>query len=177
MYDIAYDGSNLLSADGSNNKILKHSGYSTTITDSFSNPAYIPIGLAWDGVNVISTNNYGKLYKHDGFTSTVLSSFVHPRGTNWIVAEWGDGNLHSSEKSTGKIYKHSGFSTTILDSFSSPSAYQEGLAWDGTNIYSCDSVAHKVYKHDGFSSTILDSFICCDIGSGPNGLTLEYFGC
>ena len=40
---------NLLSTDNDSDKIYSHSGFSSTITDSFSSPSTYTFGVAWDG--------------------------------------------------------------------------------------------------------------------------------
>jgi len=56
---------NVLSADFYTDKIYKHSGFSTTITDSFSSPSTGQVGVGWDGTNVLSTDNSSdKIYKY-----------------------------------------------------------------------------------------------------------------
>lgn len=40
---------NLISADSGANKHYKHSGFSSTITDSYSSPSTFPHGITWDG--------------------------------------------------------------------------------------------------------------------------------
>ena len=126
---------NILSADSSAGRFYKHSGFTSTISDSFSSPSTSPVGSAWDGTNVISGDSgTDKYYIHSGFSSTVSDSFSSP-ANDAAGANWDSSNLVSSDTGVSDlIYKHSGFTSTISDSFSSPSVNPSGVAddsWDG----------------------------------------------
>ena len=162
----AYDDpSNLFSIDSYiiNGMIYKHTGFSSTIEDSFSSPSDSPEGIAFDGGDVYSSDdNSDKIYRHDGFSTTILDSFSSP-GVTTAGLGWDDTNLLSISY---HIYKHDGFSTTILDSFSGPGDFANSIDWDGTNYITNDSGVEKIYKHDGFSTTILDSITAPSLSVG-----------
>ena len=90
---------NILSTDYSSEKAYQHSGFSSSITDSFSTPSYAPYGIGWDGSNLLSTDSYiGKfIYKHSGFSSTITDSFQDFESTPNSV-DW-DGTDLMGEKS------------------------------------------------------------------------------
>jgi len=152
------DGTYLWSCDANSDTIYKHSGGTSTISDSFASPGAIPRGLAWDGTNLWSCDSAtDKIYKHSGATSAISTSFASP-STGPIGLTWDGTNLWSCDVDTGTIYKHSGGTSAITTSFSSPGTSPQGLAWDGTNLWSCDNVTNTIYKHSGGTSTIADSF-------------------
>ena len=67
---------NLISLDTDADKISKHSGFSSTITDSFTTPTTNASGVTWDGTYIISCDwNTEKIYLHSGFSSTISDSF------------------------------------------------------------------------------------------------------
>jgi hypothetical protein len=157
--DIAWDGTNVVSANQIADKHYKHSGFSNTITSSYASPANYPTGLDWDGTNVISADyTTVKHYKHSGFSSTITDSYQNSTGGAETGIAWDGTNVISIDGLVGKHYKHYGFSNLISNSYSSPAGAPRGIAWDGTNALSTDITAEKHYKHSGFSSTITDSY-------------------
>jgi len=145
---------NLFSTDTVSAKIYQHSGFSATISDSFSSPFGDPYGIIWSGNNIFSADyDSDKIYRHSGFSATITDSFSSPStGPRGLALD----GIHviSTDSESDKIYKHSGFSTIISDSFSSPSTLPEGIVWDGSNILSADDTTNKIYQHSGFSATI-----------------------
>jgi len=153
-----------------NAKIYKYLGFSEVCVDSFDSPGSDPVGLAYDGVNLISCDSSAdRIYRHRGVSENITVSFDAPNGGPQGLA-WDGSNLLSCDNLENKIYKHDGFTETITDSFDSPGIYPAGLAWDGSNLLSCDYNNGYVYKHSGFSSTILDSF---KPGIYPDGLAWD----
>jgi len=52
--------------------IMRPSATLNSILDSFSSPSTVPLGLAWDGDNILSSDfTSGKIYKHSGFSSSI----------------------------------------------------------------------------------------------------------
>ena len=141
-----------------------------TILDSFPSPGTYPLGLAFDGTNLISNELNDPIYIHDGVSSTILDSFPYP-GSSPRGITIANSNLISCDNSLNTIYVHDGISSTILDSFASPSTTPTGLTFDGTNLISCDNRSDTIYVHDGISSTILDSF--ASPSTTPTGLTFD----
>ena len=150
---------NVLSTDQDSDVIYLHSGFTSTISDSFSSPSTQPYGLFWDGTNVLSgdSGTPDKIYLHSGFTSTISDSFSSPSDLPVGIA-WDGTNILSTDQNSDLIYLHSGFTSTISDSFSSPSTGPSGLGWDGTNVLSGDTASDLIYLHSGFTSTISSSF-------------------
>jgi len=79
---------NLYSVDSGTNKMYQHSGFTTTISDSFTHTDTGIIGIAWDG-KFFWTNNTetGLIFKQDPVTGDVLGSIPMPalncRGMTW----------------------------------------------------------------------------------------------
>jgi len=156
---IAWDGTNLLSADGGAKDIYKYNGFSTTELDSFSMANYIT-GIAWDGTNLLSASaDSDKIYQHIGFSSSINATIAAPAFVPQGIA-WDGTNLLSCDNNEEKIYKHSGFSTTIDNTLTSPALNVKGLDWDRANLLSVDGAGgtDTIYKHVGFSSSIDSSF-------------------
>lgn len=104
---------NLFALDTDNNKILKYSGFSNTVLDSFSTPSTQPLALGIGYIDVYSTDtNTDKVYWHDGFSATIKDSLSLANRTGATLAQ---GDLYTDDGST--IYKHSGFSTTVEESY------------------------------------------------------------
>ncbi len=80
---------NVISADRSANKHYLHTGFSASISSSYTSPGAVPRGITWDGTNVISADggSADKHYLHTGFSATVSSSYaspgVSPSGITW----------------------------------------------------------------------------------------------
>ena len=76
---------NLLSlANGASAKTFKHSGFTTSISTSFTNVGgSSATGITWDGTNFYTSVSgaIDKLVRHSGFTATVSVSYTRPRGT------------------------------------------------------------------------------------------------
>jgi len=141
------------------------------VFSSFASPSANPIGLTFDGTNLISYDyDSYMIYIHNGVSSTILSSFASPTA-NPSGLTFDGTNLISCDSGADRIYIHDGISSTILSSFASPSANPSGLTFDGTNLISCDNTADRIYIHDGISSTILSSF--ASPGASPTGLTFD----
>ena len=153
---------NLLSSNSALTKCKKHSGFSTTITTSFT-PATRPGGLVWDGTDIWWGSDAGgsnKARKGTGFTGTVQTSFVGP----WVstlpygfARDGTPGNLLSLDADT-KVYKQTGFTSTLNTSFTYGGGSNRGIAWDGTNVIVNDVSTPKVARMTGFSSTVSASF-------------------
>lgn len=153
---------NLLSSNSALTKCKKHSGFSTTITTSFT-PATRPSGLVWDGTDIWWGSDGGgsnKARKGTGFTGTVQTSFVGP----WVstlpygfARDGNPGNLLSLDADT-KVYKQTGFTATLGNSFTYGGGSNRGIAWDGTNVIVNDVSTPKIAKMTGFSSTVSASF-------------------
>ena len=133
-------------------KIVKHSGFTTTITDSF---LFVnAIAVTWDNTDVYM-GNLTSFKKGTGFGSAVQSSFAVPGGSNPYGMDWTGTDLLGAFNVT-KRYKFSGFSSTVSDSFTGAAACR-GVAWDGTNLLDAEPTP-KIYKRSGFSATVSDSF-------------------
>lgn len=87
--DVSWDGTDLYSTDsGATTNIYRHSGFSATISSSFSSPSNAAWGIAVYGDHIITgDSNSDKIYMHSGFTSTIRTSFSSPSnlpsGLHW----------------------------------------------------------------------------------------------
>ena len=167
VWGIAWSGArqsptgNVISAGGWYDKHYRHSGFSDTITDSYTSPNSYPRGITWDGTNVLSAASVSdKHYRHLGFSDTITDSYVasvQPDGITWD----GSSVLHvDNYMSADKIYKHNGFSSSITDSYTPALDNPLGITWDGTDCILSDYGASvKIYKTTGFSSSISASYL------------------
>jgi hypothetical protein len=160
----------LLSTNFNDGKIYKHTGFTTTIEDSFVHTDNYPTGIAWDGNNIMAigwASSY--FYKFQGFSDIYLDSFPQAYSGFHLVyshgIEWKNGNLYSTieDWNTGYflIIKYDGISPYWWQADLSGTLYGTGIAWDGSNLI---FAAGKIYKLQGFSLTIIDSFA----SPGPN---------
>lgn len=107
---------NLYSTDFYNEKLFKHSGFSSTIVSSISYSS----GWYVTGITIASGNTFAVVpnqflhRKHQGFTSTILaehSGSYTPQDTSWD----GTNELGASTySSTNYLVKYQGFSGTVL---------------------------------------------------------------
>jgi len=185
----------LLSCDGVSGKIYKHSGFSKTISDSFSTPGTNPAGIEWisppptinvyDSVSVselrdLILNNTRDLSVFDSvalsesveFEDLIKNISVNDSITiNGVPGRF----LFMTDIYNGVLYKFDGFSDTILDSFSSPLTAPFAITFMGDDIISSDApypeYDGRIYKHSGFTKTILDSF--SSPSAAPTGLAYD----
>lgn len=155
---------NLFSCDAGANKIYKHDGFTTTVTNSFS--LTLVIGVAWEGTNLIACEYYSKIFKYQGFSSTVLDSF-DGQGSATRGVGWDSTNVLHSDDTNNHYVRYVGFSGSIDTTIYAEGTRPTGGGWDGANLLSHDgTVANDpIYQHDGFTTTILDSF------AGPSTAT------
>lgn len=168
-----WDGTDLLMGESTLDKKQKHSGFTSTISDSHSNPdGDETAGSGWDGTNEYSTNpgTPDKIYKHSGWSSTVSSSisspWTAPRGVGWKPDVT---SLLSADTNAKKDYLHSGFTTTISSSLDTNVWATNncwGINWDVQAAGLLTSEADtKLRTHSGFTTTIASSI--APPGSGP----------
>jgi len=140
LRDISYDGNNVLSVrEFPNGSHRLHSGFSSTITDSYDPPGSFPVGIAWDQTNdnVLSSDD-SKFRQHVGFTASITDSFS--AGFNHRSIEEEEGNVLSADFAADKLFRFAGFTSTIQDSIASPGNAPHGIGWDGRVIFVSDSV-------------------------------------
>lgn len=58
--------------------IYIHAGFTTTINDSFLSPDINPVGITYDGTNIISLDSVTGIHVHDELTNTVTENFASP---------------------------------------------------------------------------------------------------
>lgn len=151
---------NVISSTCSANKHFLHTGFSNTVSSSYTTPGAGPRGITWDGTNVLSTDVAArKHYKHAGFSDTIDSSYSTVEVTVTGIT-WDGTNVIGVDTSTPKHCLHAGFSSSITESYTSPSTDPHGITWDFTNVLSVDIDSDKQYRHIGFSSSIESSHSC-----------------
>lgn len=151
---------NLITADYQNNKVRQHSGFTTTISQSFSKT-----GVYWAYYDAVAGTVYfsadvnvsaRSVKKGTGFTGTVSASFTAPQVEDVYDVDFdASGNIMLGQNKT-KVTRQSGFSATVLDSFTMAVSIR-GICWDGTNVM-VTQPATKAFKNSGFSSTVSSSF-------------------
>jgi len=172
---LAWDGTDLYSADFSTGLIYKHDGLSASIQGNFAAEYSAEItAMAWDGQNIITSEGNSSspiVVKYDGFSDTVLESFVATGG--YIRGMAHDGTyLYTNRYAGGPVTRHSGFSNTAHSTITVTGSLQTGIGWDGTNLITYASATLR--KHDGFSTTIAESFNAATTG-GVWGIIFEDF--
>jgi hypothetical protein len=178
-----FDGSgNLCWVDmsASTGKIFKQSGFTSTISDSFTppnvtNPRY---SIQCDGTNFYVEDEqpyYPQTEKYSGFTSTISDSWTTFQGTpdnpdrlDYAVY---DGNLYTFMGNYTTCYakKHSGFTSTISDSFVVSHPAHDAMKCftiDQTGrVWGISYTGYTVYMSPSFS----DNFSVHNTGT-PNNL-------
>src|SRR5680860_516120 len=163
---------NVISADSNASLHYLHSGFSSTITSSYTSPSTGPRGITWTNTsNVISADMVADLhYLHSGVSSTITSSYASP-STLPTGITWDGANVMSVDWDSDLHYLHSGFSSTISSSHATPGFSPSGITWDGSNVISVDLSTNTHYLHSGFSSTISDSY--ASPSSNPTGIAWD----
>ena len=172
---------NIIDGNNSADKIYKRTGFSATVSDSFSSPTTGPTDVEWDGADVHSAESVNnKLYRHTGFSSTISSSLSGQSTQTNGVSRREDG-LFEASAFTDKIYLHTGLTSSIKSSISSPATSVYGVAWGhgvfgGNNLLSSDSVANKNYVNSGFSSTVSNSYNAGNVATGVTWDGTDLYG-
>ena len=172
--DLAFDGTNLISADyiyNNESKIYIHSGITSTISTSFVSTYWPVYGLTYDiKKNRLISCSETTGYIHSGVTSTIISTFTLTDNKVKGLAFDGD-NLISVQYGSRKIRYHVDVGELIYDSFFTTEAAQGGLAFDGNNVYTNEGVSpYYVRKYDYSTKSLLASY---NVGLRA-GLTWEY---
>ena len=168
-------GHNLFHCDSS--VIYKHVGATDVIELTFSAPTTGTDGLAWDGSNIWSCEDYTQfnnpnIYGHDGYTASINTSFAIGSIVGDASGLTFDGtNLWSCNYTEDEIYGHSGVTATIITTLAAPGARVDGLAFDGTNLWSLDYTDDEIYGHDGVTASIITTLSTPD--ANPSGLTFD----
>lgn len=168
---------NLIVGDVSGVKVIKFSGITSTVTDSFSATEATIQATSIDGSgNILTAENNLTVYIYSGFSNTVSSSFDLTQTTTPAALSIDpSGNLVVSEHSASStIWIHSGVTATVTSSFDADSSNNAGIAFtsDGDMLilsYTTD----KIYVHSGSTATINDSF-AAPIPGTMRGLTVDY---
>lgn len=164
-----------------NNSVYRTSGFTATITDSYSGPESGPDGVTWDGSDSRLTDGTfnPRLYRMSGFSGTVQESVsIGFEVTRQTCDE--NGNLIGFNRDDTAWFKASGYSSTVTDSFSYSNAGQgAGVTWNGTHLFtiadpdSSSSTPNNYLKHSGFSVSVTDSF---SFSNGVQQLTIDGSG-
>jgi hypothetical protein len=177
---VAFDGTNLITCDGTNDKIYVHAGVSSTVTTSFATPASDIRGITViDGDLWSIDEETNLLYHHDGISSSVLETFPCPFdfGTDAGMSDLTfDGtNIITLSRSEARAYVHDGKGAyTFPDA---PPYLGNGagkpntrialpgsditaacLTADGENIAYYDGTLDKIITMSGISGSVASSF-------------------
>lgn len=173
--DCTFDSSsNLIYARqfGATDKIMKTSGFSTTVSDSYASADTNPSGCGWDGTNVIEGGvGSDKMREYSGFSSTVNDSYVSKTNPNGAESDETDTFVCNSNGGSSKHVQYSGFSSTISDSYgissidnapnglgiyvSTGTAYTQDVDETATLV---DSISNMAGKAVDETVTLVDSF-------------------
>lgn len=149
---VAWARGNLLSItdDGGTGTIRVHDGFSTTVDDSFATPAANPVGITYDGTNIISLDSTtGVIYVHDGLSDTILLSLTSPAGTDSSGISYNGINILISDSANNLIYVFDFNSASVKYSFSGPGTLASGIAVTNIGAVVSDSTATAtIYEYD-----------------------------
>lgn len=180
---MAFTDGNVIQVEDNSAKMILYSGFSTTITNSFSSSSIdaAPQDLSSNASNMIMIGTVNDDYfELSGFSSTVNDSIAAP-STNPRGITFDGSDYLAFDVGTSKVYKHTGFTTTIGDSFSFTANDPDGLSWGGSNWYSGDAVTDKHFQYSGFSSSINDSYSMSAVDNqvkacSPDGTDIVWSG-
>lgn len=167
---MAFLDGNVIAADSTVDKFYLHSGFSSSITTSFSSVGSVPWGVTSDGTNLLTSDTAALLmYKHTGFSSTVTATFAietsgEPRGITW---DGTDSYALTALDPVTQIEQFTGFSSSSLGTINPANGDTTGLTMDGTDFYYGDNTANKYFKLTGFTNTVDSSF--ASPGNNPQG--------
>lgn len=168
---IAFDGTDTYSLDENSQKAYHHSGFTTTITASFSVAAVdtTPRGCFMDTDYQWIGRQADKYYQNTGFSSTVADSIaINAIDTSPDDLYVTEGFVFISGDQANKIYKFETATGTLVSSVSQYGSNGTGVAFDGDNVLMCDYILDKMLKYVGETSTLQDSVSVND--NTPYGL-------
>jgi hypothetical protein len=174
LYDIAWDGTNIIGVDGNSpDIIIQFNGFTNSVLSSFSSPGANPTGITVIGGNLISysfTTNL--IYIHSGITSTISSSFTAP--TTGIIKLATDGtNLISFSDTLNTVYIHSGVTSTVSSSFTlSENASKIAIDQASGNLIAAGT-SGSIWIYNGITNTLLNTYTFDTSGGALGGV--EYF--
>lgn len=161
---LAFDGTNLISADTNDNLVYVHTGVTVNITTSFDPSVLSDFfnGMAYDGSNLLIGDsslhaNPNRVYRMVGVSSTI-DTYVTVGGSNCGGIAWDGTNLISHHTSPNTVSKHAGFSSTIDEDLTWGVFNIYGLTWDydAGNLIVCNGSSQYIY--DGFSTTEINHY-------------------
>lgn len=166
LVGVAYksDG-DILSVDYTTKDVLRFSGFSTTVRDSFPSGDAVPQGVCWDGVNertIVGAESADKARIFSGFSSTLYTSFTVTAGISDVALD-DNNNLLVCDHDNDKYYIHSGISSVVTSSFAGNWSGTGGVTFGGLNLIQMakdwvNGYKYWVATHSGLSSTITSSF-------------------
>lgn len=150
---VAWARGNLLSIldNGASGTIQIHDGFSVTVDTTFASPAANPVGITYDGSNIITLDSTtGVVSVHDGETITVLETFASPAGTTSSGITFDGINLLISDSTNNLIYVMKGLSATVQYSFTGPGTLANGIVITDVGALVTDvtaTAAMHIYSH------------------------------
>lgn len=150
---VAWARGNLLSIldDGDPGTIQIHDGFSVTVDTTFASPGNTPVGITYDGTNIITLDaTTGTVSVHDGETVDVLESFASPAGTDSSGITFDGTNLLISDDANNLIYVMQGISATVQYSFTGPGTLANGIVVTDVGAVVSDVTATAtmhIYSH------------------------------
>ncbi len=143
---LAWDGSNLWSADSASNiyKVNPNDGTveRTISTDIDGNQG----GLTWvEGKLFYGNDSPDAIFVIDADSEEIEGSLDTP-GPRSMGLAWGDGHLWNLDFETTEIYKINISNNEIITRFSFPGTEHTGLAWSDGYVWSADMATNRIYK-------------------------------
>ncbi|NCN41075.1 hypothetical protein GW916_07465 [bacterium] len=158
-------------------KVKQHSGFTTTIKDSYSYTvaAIYDVELIGEDLVVVNTT-IDKVTRYGGLTGVITDSIVLS-GKSLRGVAWDGTNLYVTDISGGtsssKILKLSGFTSMVLDSFTHPAQRPRDLSWyQGDLLVVGIFNNNRVYRHSGFSSTVRSQITIGNEGVAQDGANI-----
>lgn len=168
-YGVAMDNNgNIMFSDANPaTKILRGTGFSATVTSSFSvSFGNIVYDMHWmyNGINdLMISDATSKVRRYTGFSSTVGASYTFGENVRGVSAD--ATTYYFALIGTPKAIHTTGFNTTVGSSFTQATNHLVNCAYDGTNYLSQaddGTATNHVRQFSGFSSTITASFTQAD---------------
>jgi len=149
---MTHDGAFLWVASWSNNTVYRL--IATTGKSIYSFQAFVntgrPDGLAWDGKNLILSDERSKIHWFDQTGKSLRSISVPASGSfNPRDLGWDGTHVWAGYQSTGRIRRHNPTTGAVVLDIPSPSgAFQQGLEWGDWYLWTGGGTNAKIYQID-----------------------------
>ncbi len=149
---MTHDGGTLWVASWSNNtvyRLIPTTGNTISSFTAFVN-AGRPDGLAWDGTNLLISDESNKIHWFDRTGKAIRSISVPASGSyNPRDLGWDGTHVWAGYQSTGRIRRHNPTNGSVVLDIPSPSgAFQQGLEWGDWYLWTGGGTNATIYQID-----------------------------